>query len=362
MSKVTLFWFRRDLRIADNAGLYHALTQHKNVLPIFIFDKEILSHLTLKDARVEFIHQVLTNLKVELQAWGSDLIVRHGSVAEIFEKMTQKLSIEAVYCNHDYEPAARVRDSQIEKSLSAQGIAFKTFKDQCLFEKDEILSGSGTPYTVYTPYKNKVLATLSDFYLKSYPSEDLTENFIKIKKPEAILSLSSMGFQKSGIVFPPQLFFGDGIVDREERGERLDVEGDGLDRSFQAHRIAARNERNGLVHVANGRRGEHRLIVLDEHDHVVAGNVGSGDHRDARPVERRIALDSAESAASDLAPNGGSVECAGHHEIVDVRRDASHLCDPVDPRDVLSNEARSHVRESTRSEHRRAPERDTLWQ
>lgn len=204
MSKVTLFWFRRDLRIEDNAGLYHALKQHKNVLPIFIFDKDILSPLTAKDARVEFIHKALMDLKVDLQAWGSDLIVRHGKALETFEKLTQKLSIEAVYCNHDYEPSARARDSKIEKLLTTQGIAFKTFKDQCLFEKDEILSGSGTPYTVYTPYKKKVLATLNEFYFKSYPSESLTGNFIKIKKPEAIMSLFDIGFQKSGIVFPPK--------------------------------------------------------------------------------------------------------------------------------------------------------------
>ncbi len=202
MSKVTIFWFRRDLRIEDNAGLYHALKLHKNVLPVFIFDKDILSHLTSKDPRVEFIHQTLEDIKTELQKSGSDLIVRHGSVPEIFEKWTQKLSIEAVYCNHDYEPSARARDSQVEKLLKAKGIPFKTFKDQCLFEKDEILSGSGTPYTVYTPYKNKVLATLNDFYLKSYPSQDLTENFIKIKIPEAILKLSDLKFEKSGILFP----------------------------------------------------------------------------------------------------------------------------------------------------------------
>ena len=202
MSKVTIFWFRRDLRWEDNAGLYHALKQHKNVLPLFIFDHEILSHLEKKDARVEFIHQVLGEIKSKFQQQGSDLIVRYGSVIEVWEKLSQEISIEAVYCNHDYEPSARQRDAEVEKRLQAQGIPLKTIKDQCLFEKDEILSGTGTPYTVYTPYKKKVLATLNEFYLQSYPSEKYLQNLMDVKKTESLIKLSEMGFEKAGIVFP----------------------------------------------------------------------------------------------------------------------------------------------------------------
>ena len=202
MSKVTIFWYRRDLRWEDNAGLYHALKQHKNVLPLFIFDHEILSHLEKKDARVEFIHQVLGEIKSKFQQQGSDLIVRYGSVIEVWENLMKEISIESVYCNHDYEPSARQRDAEIEKRLQAHAIPLKTFKDQCLFEKDEILSGTGTPYTVYTPYKKKVLATLNEFYLQSYPSEKYLQNLMAVKKTESLIKLSEMGFEKAGIVFP----------------------------------------------------------------------------------------------------------------------------------------------------------------
>ena len=202
MSKVTIFWFRRDLRLADNAALYYALKQHENILPIFIFDTEILSHLEKKDARVEFIYQTVSELKVDLQKQGSDLLVRHGRSDVIWKELIKEFSIEAVYCNHDYEPMAKNRDEKIKKILQDQGIAFKTFKDQCLFEKEEILSGAGTPYTVYTPYKKKVLATLNDFYLESYPSENNQGHFLKFKEPKVLLKLTEFGFEKTGITFP----------------------------------------------------------------------------------------------------------------------------------------------------------------
>lgn len=204
MSKVTIFWFRRDLRLEDNAGLYHALKEHSSVQPLFIFDTDILSKLEdSADARVTFIHDYITALKAQLQQKGADLWVRHGRPLDVFEELCEKHNLEAIYTNHDYEPAARARDEKVAAWARKQGIEFKTFKDQTLFEKDEILTDAGKPYTVYTPYKNKVLANLSSFYLKSYPNELYESSYRKVARPEALLSLRDLGFERSQLEFPP---------------------------------------------------------------------------------------------------------------------------------------------------------------
>ncbi|QOI98933.1 MAG: deoxyribodipyrimidine photo-lyase [Flammeovirgaceae bacterium] len=195
---VTLFWFRRDLRLQDNAGLYHALKENNNVLPIFIFDTEILDKLEdEKDARVEFIHQSLNHLKKELEDLGGSLAVFHGNPVKIFNNLNPK----AVYTNHDYEPYGKQRDAQIKKILEAKGVRFKSFKDIVIFEKDEIIKDDGTPYTVYTPYSKKWKATLNNFYSKSYPVEKYTGNLLTIS-PLPFPELPAIGFKKSGITFP----------------------------------------------------------------------------------------------------------------------------------------------------------------
>ncbi|QDK38083.1 deoxyribodipyrimidine photo-lyase [Bdellovibrio sp. NC01] len=203
MTKLTLFWFRRDLRLNDNAGLFHALKEHDNVLPVFIFDTEILEKLEdREDPRVTFIYQTIANLKEELQAKGSDLLVRHGKPLEVFKELFAKLPVEAIYTNHDYEPYARARDEHVAKLATKHKIEFKTYKDQCLFEKDEILTGQGKPYTVFTPYKNKVLENLTSFYLKSYPNKKYEKSYAQIKKAEPLISLKQMGFETTKIALP----------------------------------------------------------------------------------------------------------------------------------------------------------------
>ncbi|MBO9668839.1 MAG: deoxyribodipyrimidine photo-lyase, partial [Bdellovibrio sp.] len=150
-SPVVLFWFRRDLRFNDNAGLFHALKENNQVLPVFIFDSDILEKLDdERDPRVTFIYDQVSALKESLQKKRSDLLVHHGKPLEVFMDLFKNFEITAIYTNHDYEPYARMRDDKVAKFARTQGAEFKTFKDQTLFEKDEILTGAGKPYTVYT--------------------------------------------------------------------------------------------------------------------------------------------------------------------------------------------------------------------
>ncbi|HEX7673499.1 MAG TPA: deoxyribodipyrimidine photo-lyase [Bdellovibrio sp.] len=203
MTKLTLFWFRRDLRLSDNAGLYHALKERKHVQPIFIFDSDILQRLDdPQDARVTFIHDTVSDIKNQLQKGHSDLWVRHGKPIEIFKELIQSHKIEAIYTNHDYEPYARKRDEAIEKLAKSQGVEFKTFKDQTLFEKDEILTGTEKAYTVFTPYKRKVLENLTPFYLRSYPNENYLSSYHKTSPHEKMPALKELGFSRTSIEFP----------------------------------------------------------------------------------------------------------------------------------------------------------------
>ncbi len=197
-NSTAVFWFRRDLRLQDNAGLYHALRENNNVIPIFIFDTEILSNLDDKnDRRVEFILESLKLLQQQLLDIGSSLLVLHGNPIELFNNIEAK----AVYANHDYEPYALTRDKSIRKILEAKGSTLKTFKDQVIFEKNEVLKDDGRPYTIFTPYSRKWKAKLNAFYLKSYPTEKYLKHF-KRTPPIPIPSLANIGFNTTGAVFP----------------------------------------------------------------------------------------------------------------------------------------------------------------
>ncbi|MES2803169.1 MAG: deoxyribodipyrimidine photo-lyase [Bdellovibrionota bacterium] len=197
----TLFWFRRDLRLFDNAGLFHALKHEINVLPIFIFDEEILKKLPETDLRVQFIHETITTLKHELQKMKCDLLVEFGSPVEVYKKLLATYQVKAIYTNHDYEPYARTRDEKIAKLCAKEKIEFKTFKDQVIFEKNEVVTDQENPYTVYTPYKKKWLNALSSFYLKPYPVELYEMNYTKIK-PTPMPSLKQLGFKEQNFIFP----------------------------------------------------------------------------------------------------------------------------------------------------------------
>ena len=194
--KVTLFWFRRDLRLEDNVGLYHALKSNTPVLPIFIFDVEILDQLPKNDARVSFIHQQLQLIREELQSKAkSSIAIYHGNPIAIFNKLSTTYTIETVFTNHDYEPYALVRDKKVNTFLNEKGIGFKTFKDQVVFEKNEIVKGDGNPYVVYTPYKKKWKEKFNlAIHLVDYQPN--TANYIKnTKLPN--LTLKDIGFKKA---------------------------------------------------------------------------------------------------------------------------------------------------------------------
>ena len=169
--KVSIFWFRRDLRLDDNAGLYYALRSGHPVVPVFIFDKHILDDLHNKhDARLSFIRDALERMQAVLKKKGSSLHVIYGTPQQAFKELTDAYNIAAVFTNHDYEPYARERDEQIGDLLKKKDITFNTYKDQVIFDKDEILKQDQTPYTVFTPYSKQWKAKLNDFYLKPYPT------------------------------------------------------------------------------------------------------------------------------------------------------------------------------------------------
>lgn len=223
---ISVFWFRRDLRLEDNAGLYHALKgleQHASqtpVLPIFIFDRNILDDLAdKKDARVEFIHQAVSDLKKRLEEMGSTLLVYYGSPQEVWPRLLNDYQIAAVFTNHDFEPYAIERDNALRQLLSSRNIPLHTYKDHVIFEKDEVLKGDGMPYTVFTPYSKRWLEKLQtrgrtvpdehgepkrfSFYLSSYPTEKYFHNFLKVNDFRPIPTLSELGFEPAGIEFPP---------------------------------------------------------------------------------------------------------------------------------------------------------------
>ncbi len=200
-SSSTVFWFRRDLRLQDNAGLFHALKENKELVPIFIFDTTILDKLEDKaDRRVEFIHHSLSVMQQQLEEVGSSMIVFHGDPIEIFKL----LKLKAVYTNHDYEPYARKRDEQVKNILAKSGADFKTFKDQVIFEKAEVTKDDGKPYTVFTPYSRKWKSLLTPSQLKSYPTENHFDSFKKIKAIP-LPSIQDLGFESTGLPFPERV-------------------------------------------------------------------------------------------------------------------------------------------------------------
>ena len=195
-----LVWFRRDLRIADHAALYHALKAARRVYCAFVFDREILDALPSRaDRRVEFIHACLVELDAALRKHGGALIVLQGHATKEIALLAKSLKVDAVFINHDYEPAANVRDATVAGALKSSGIAWHSFKDQVLFEKDEILTGSGTFYSVFTPYKNAVLKKLDAFYLKSYPVEPYLAHLAQAPKQAPIPSLEHIGFETTNL-------------------------------------------------------------------------------------------------------------------------------------------------------------------
>lgn len=196
---VSLAWFRRDLRLDDHASLYHALKSSRAVYPVFVFDTDILNALTSpEDRRVEFIHESVASLKAELEGMGSTLYVLHGPARQLIPDFARQVGARAVFCNRDYEPIALGRDREVSRSLEAQGITLQSFKDQVVFEQDEVLSQAGKPFGVFTPYKNAWLKKIDAFYLKPYPVRAYLDRLQK--SPPAILpELASLGFRRTNL-------------------------------------------------------------------------------------------------------------------------------------------------------------------
>jgi deoxyribodipyrimidine photo-lyase len=194
---VNIFCFRRDLRLDDNKGFYEALNGNLPVLPIFIFDKDILDKLPKDDARVTFIFRVIEKMDSKLQKeYSSGIAIYYEKPIEVFKGLLETYNVETVYTNHDYEPYANKRDSEIKEFLASKSIIFKTFKDQVIFEKDEIVKSNSEPYVVYTPYMKAWKAKFRAIRLQSFENKDLLNNLIKDKKfPN--LSLTDIGFKPS---------------------------------------------------------------------------------------------------------------------------------------------------------------------
>ncbi|MGZ5203053.1 MAG: cryptochrome/photolyase family protein, partial [Telluria sp.] len=157
----SLVWFRRDLRVEDHAALHHALRSSARVYCVFVFDTDILAGLPRDDRRVQFIHASIKELDARLHAWGAYLIVRQGRAADEIARLAEELDAESVFANHDYEPAAIARDREVQQRLRAAGRSLQTFKDQVIFEKDEVLTQAGGAFSVFTPYKNAWLKRLA---------------------------------------------------------------------------------------------------------------------------------------------------------------------------------------------------------
>ncbi len=205
--QVNVFWFRRDLRLDDNVGFYEALQADLPVVPLFIFDKEILDKLPEDDARVTFIYEELQRMREQLQEkHDSSLAMYYGKPEDVWQQIISDYEVKNVFTNRDYEPYAKERDEKIEQLLADHSIGFKTFKDQVIFEKSDVVKNDGDPYVVYTPYKNKWLERFEEEHqdadhLKIYYTSSFLDHCIKNSRLPN-LTLSDMGFKKSSIEVP----------------------------------------------------------------------------------------------------------------------------------------------------------------
>ncbi len=203
-----LVWFRRDLRSADHAALYHALKAARQVWCVFVFDRDILDPLPRADRRVEFIHDSVLALDADLRALaqrhgsgGGGLFVRHGRAVDEVSRLAQQLHAQAVYANHDDEPAALARDARVRGALADAGIALHTAKDQVVFERSELLTGSGKPYSVFTPYKNAWLKKVTPFYLSGYPVDRHAAALASMPDTvdSGVPALEALGFERTNL-------------------------------------------------------------------------------------------------------------------------------------------------------------------
>ncbi|MEY4660233.1 MAG: hypothetical protein RLZZ42_185 [Bacteroidota bacterium] len=223
--ELNVFWFRRDLRLTDNHGLYNALTSGKPVLPVFIFDTQILDKLDRPfDLRVQFIHETLAEIHHFLVGIGSGLTIFYGKPADFFTELTLKNNIDTVFTNHDFEPYAIERDTHVANLLKERGIQFQTTKDHVYFEKSEVVKDDGSPYTVFTPYSKKWKLRMNAEPVKWFPSEKHFQQFFRYPS-NTMPSLESMGFKASSFSFPPTIVSDKLIDDYTEKRNFPGIEG-----------------------------------------------------------------------------------------------------------------------------------------
>lgn len=208
----SLFWHRRDLRINDNAGLYKALRQSENVIPIFIFDTTILDRLPSNDQRVLFIHTYVEKLKQQYRSHGSDLHVLHGDPKELIPEFCTANNITSLFTNRDYEPYALQRDQFLYEALRSIGVSFYGTKDHVIFEKNEVTKDDGLPYTVFTPYSRKWKSKMNDYYLSSYPVEKYLGKLLKAESESSVPSMQDLGFKTDQIVPFPEEKVSDALI------------------------------------------------------------------------------------------------------------------------------------------------------
>jgi len=228
----SIFWFRRDLRLKDNAGFYRALKGEYPVKPIFIFDENILSKLPdKKDARVEFIYDVISELKSDLKDIGSDIEIYYGKPEKVWIEIAKDADLKEVYTNRDYEQYAINRDKVVSQLLDKKSIPFKGYKDHVIFDKDEVLKDDGDPYVVFTPYKRKWMEALESkmeddlsFYLKSYPCEKYYDNLLKYES-EKIVEWEDLGFERTEVEIPSETVKQKTIKEYDEKRNFPSVDG-----------------------------------------------------------------------------------------------------------------------------------------
>ena len=223
-TKTAFFWHRRDLRVHDNAGLFKALQSGCAVLPVFIFDTNILDKLPSNDARVAFIHAELQNVKAIYEKAGSTLVVKYGKPETVWPELITTYSPSAVYTNRDYEPYARERDARMKAIFDEHGIDFIGSKDHVVFEKSEVTKDDGKPYTVFTPYMKKWKSTLIPEAVAKRPSEEHLDRLLK-HSSTAIPTLDAMGFAGTSIEFPPKEVSDDTLVNYGERRDLPAIKG-----------------------------------------------------------------------------------------------------------------------------------------
>lgn len=213
---ISICWLRRDLRLVDHAALFHALNSGNPVLILFIFDKEILDHLNnKKDARVTFIYQTLMELNVQVQQYGSSMLIRYGTPEQVWKQLLLDYNISSIFVNEDYEPYGISRDKNIATLVKQQNIAFYSSKDHVLFAKNEIIKSDGAPYSVFTPYFRKWEQAIDETVLKAYPTLKHIENLFKTE-PIPVPSLDDIGFEQVEMQFPA-LNFQEKLKEYEQR-------------------------------------------------------------------------------------------------------------------------------------------------